>query len=144
MAGGHVLGALRLGHVDEGGEFHQGVAPGAGEGGPPRQVLPVEVGADEVLQLVPDVHRPEGEGQAVRQGAGGFRAPQTDVQKDTDDVIVFPEQGGGHRGVHAAGQAQDQFWLHRYLHVKRGWVGADIIRPKAFPWGKVAVRRTDG
>ena len=39
-----------------------------------------------------------------------------DVQKDADDVIVLPEQGGGHGGVHPAGQAQDQFWLHKYLH----------------------------
>ena len=88
----------------------------AGGGGPPRQILPLEVGADEVLQQIPDVHGPEGEGQAVRQGGGGLTAPQTDVQKDAADVIVLPKQGGRYGGVHPAGQAQDQFWLHKYLH----------------------------
>ena len=60
---------------EQGGEFHRGVAPGAGQGRPPGQIVPLKRGHDLRLQLPPDVPGGEGDADALRHLCGGLPAP---------------------------------------------------------------------
>ena len=60
---------------EQGGKFHRGVAPGAGQGRPPGQIVPLKRGHDLRLQLLPDVPGGEGDADALRHLFGGLPAP---------------------------------------------------------------------
>ena len=113
MAGGDKLGAHLLPYSAQSRKFYQRVAAGAGQGRAPCQILPGKIGADEMFQLGADIHRVEGQAQAVRQRLGVPASPQADVQKDAVYVIALPQQRGGYGGVHSAGKSQNQLRLHR-------------------------------
>ena len=113
VAGGHEVCPDFIGIPEEGGELHGGVAPGAGQRGPPFQIIPLEGAHDLVFQLLTDVPGGEGDVQPCGHGLGILSATQTDIQPVTVDLpALVQENAGGHGGVHAAREAQNHFLIH--------------------------------
>ena len=114
VAGGHIAAPQLLGLLQQSGELHQGIAPGAGQGGAARQILLHKGLADEVLQFPADVLFFKGQPQPVGHGGRVLAASQADVQPEAVDLIALPQKQSRYGGVHPAGESQYQMrLLHR-------------------------------
>ena len=124
MPGGHIGGSQLIGQGHQGGKLHCPVAPGAGQGGAPGQIVGVKRATHLLLQLLGDIPDVEGQAQLLRRLSGRLRSPQADVQIEGVDLIsLLPQPQGRHRRVHPAGQPQ-----HYLLTVRSAHLG-----PPAFP-----------
>ena len=121
MAGGHGIGALLQGPVQQGAEFDGPVAVQAGVGGAALGVLGDKAVYDRRPEQVPEVQHRVGNAQHSGGGPGGMdlalrrlRTVRPQAQGDAEDVIALPpQQKGGAGAVNTAAHGHtDAFKRH--------------------------------